>query len=100
MQRYATIDAHSGYVWWVGEAESPADACTKSTANTGGDSGVEYEERSRYDAGLSYFVHEVPAGFDVSDGQSPADIEAVDAFPCVGAFVSVKGEGFGDDDND
>ena len=98
MASYATIDAHSGFVWWIGEAETPAEACTKSTAETGGDSGVQYEERSRYDAGLSYYVHKVPAGFDVQDGQHPANIEAVEAFPCVGAFVSEgRNEGFGDE---
>lgn len=94
MTRYATIDAHSGFVWWVGEAENPIDACEKSTAATGGDQSVRYEERGLNGTGISYFVHEVPAGYDVADGQAQDEIEAVEAFRCVGAFAAVGDEGF------
>jgi hypothetical protein len=91
MTRYATIDAQSGYVWWVGAADSPADACTRSTKETVGD-GAQYESCSSSDAAVSYFVHEVAADFDVEDGQSQTEIEATEAFPLVGAFRRIEAE--------
>jgi hypothetical protein len=86
MTRFATIDMHSGYVWWVGDAESAIDACIKSDAEAGDWPNGEYGEVARGDATARYAVYEVPAGFDVTDGQDEAQIAATVAHRRVGFY--------------
>lgn len=83
--RYATIDLHSGFVWWIGEADSAADACARSHADTG-NTPSEFVECASADAPAVYAVHEVPAGFDVCDGQDADAINATQANPFSGYF--------------
>ena len=45
--RYATIELNSGYVWWVGEAADPIDACRKSDAESKEDKSGTYRRISR-----------------------------------------------------
>lgn len=84
-QRFATIDLASGFVWWVGDAEDPADACARSHAETG-NTPAEFVACTRTDGAATYAVHEVPAGFDVEDGQQAAAIAATEAHPLAGYF--------------
>ena len=83
--RFATIDLASGFVWWVGDAEDPADACARSHAETG-NTPAEFVACTRTDGAATYAVHEVPAGFDVEDGQQAAAIAATEAHPLAGYF--------------
>lgn len=83
--RYATIDLHSGFVWWIGEADSAADACARSHADTG-NTPAEFVECVSRDPAAVYAVHEVPDGFDVSDGQDSDAINATQAHPFAGCF--------------
>ena len=82
--RFATIDLNSGFVWWIGDAEDPADACARSHAETG-NTQAEFVECRGTD-GATYAVHEVPAGFDVEDGQQADAIAATEAHPFAGYF--------------
>lgn len=82
--RFATVDIASGFVWWIGDAEDPADACARSHAETGNTT-AEFVECRGTD-GATYAVHEVPAGFDVEDGQQAAAIAATEAHPFAGYF--------------
>ena len=84
-RRYALIDADSGYVWWVGDAESPEAACTAATLETGGDERT-YQRVELRALGDGYRVYEAPAGFDVDDGQNRTAIERVEAMPFVGRY--------------
>jgi hypothetical protein len=83
--RFATIDLHSGYVWWVGQADSPAAACARSHADTG-NTPAEFVECVNRDADAVYAVYEVPEGFDVDDGQDADAINATQAHPLAGHF--------------
>ena len=85
LRRVATIDLASGFVWWVGDAEDPADACARSHAETG-NTPAEFVACTRTDGAATYAVHEVPAGFDVEDGQQAAAIAATEAHPLAGYF--------------
>jgi hypothetical protein len=75
MTRYALIDNYSGYIWGVANATSAIDAARVVDTDIGGDP-REYEEVSRFDFANSsgYHVYEVPAGYDVDDGQSRNEI--------------------------
>lgn len=89
--RYALIETGSGFVWWVGEAADPIDACRKADREIDPSEAAvrTYREVTRYESTHSsdggYLVFEVPAGFDVDNGQDSAEIEAVEAHRCVAA---------------
>lgn len=92
---FATIELNSGYVWWVGAADDAADACARSDAETGGEYGRKFDQISRSEINSSaggYAVYEVPAGFDVTDGQNEEQIAAVEAQRLVGYFRAVSEE--------
>ena len=82
---FATIDIHTGFVWWIGEAESAADACARSHSDTG-NTPAEFVECYRADAKAAYAVYKVPAGFDVADGQDAEAIADTQANTFVGFF--------------
>jgi hypothetical protein len=88
MTHYATIDLSSGYIWWVGKASTPEQACSISTAEPGGDAGVIYERISASERGngSGYAVHEVPADFVCDNGQDAEQISAVKAMPLAGYY--------------
>ena len=88
MKRYATIEQNSGFVWWVGEADSPEDACVKSHAE-GDREAISFERKYGNNTAGGYAVYEVPADFDVDDGQDQRQIEATAAFPMVGVFIGI-----------
>lgn len=91
MSTYATIDLNSGYVWWVGVADSPEAACAASDAE-GGEYGHEYgaitSTEARRSTGGGYAVYAAPDGFAllVQDGQDDDEIARVSALPLVGYF--------------
>lgn len=91
-RRFATLDLHSGYVFWVGDAESPEQACTLTdVANHA--SPHEYEECCAIDRDrATWSVYEVPEGFDVTDGQSGDQIRLVEACDHIGMFGPVADE--------
>jgi hypothetical protein len=87
MTRFALIDIDSGFAWGVADAESPAEACRLVDEDFGAD-GRDYEDHgpdsyADRQGRPGYIVHEVPAGFDVDDGQDKAQIAAVEAHPRV-----------------
>jgi len=88
MNRYVTVDTNSGYVWWVGDAESPEEACTKTDLETNLEASV--YEQTNTDHADGFFVYTAPANFDCADGRDQASIDAVSAFPRVGRFVKVR----------
>jgi len=83
--RYATIELNSGYVWWVGEAADPIDACRKSDAESKEDKSGTYRRISRSELsrggeyGGGYAVYEVPSDFDAV----AEEYEKVQAHPFV-----------------
>lgn len=83
--RFATIDLQTGYVWWVGQADSAADACARSHAETG-NTPAEFVECASRDAAAVYAVYEVPEGFAVDDGQDADAINTTQAHPLAGHF--------------
>lgn len=85
LRRFATVDLNTGFVWWVGDAADPADACARSHADTG-NAPAEFVECASADALAVYAVHEVPAGFDVFDGREADEIVATQAHLLVGHF--------------
>lgn len=89
MTRYATIDLNSGYVWWLGDADTPHDACVKSDA-VSDVYGRSFEDKYGHDTGGGYAVYEVDDSFDVNDGQSRDEIAAAEAFPHIGNFRAVN----------
>lgn len=88
LKNFALIELNSGFVWWVGEAETPADACMRADADIDQPRG-DYDQISaseiRSTAG-GYAVHVAPVGFDVQDGQDREAIAAVSAMPLSGYF--------------
>lgn len=85
MPRFATIEMNTGYVWWVGQADSAADACTRSHESTS-NTLAKFAECLSRDADAAYAVYEVPEGFDVDDGRHADDINATQAHPLAGYF--------------
>lgn len=79
---FATIDMNSGFVWWVGSADTPAEACARSHAAA--DHTAEFVECSSSNA--LYAVYEVPDGFAVDDGQDADAIKATQSHPFAGYF--------------
>ena len=86
--RYAIIDAESGFIWGVQDAESAIAACRAL------DSGFaefdrKYEDigRARFNGAPGYAVYQAPADFECDDGQNAAAIEAVEAMPHVANFL-------------
>jgi hypothetical protein len=85
--RYAIIDNHSGFIWGITDAKTPIDACATIDAEIGGEL-REYEEVSLLAATTGYHVYQVPADFDVNDGQDQDEIDRVSTFDRV-AMVRV-----------
>lgn len=83
---FALIDNCSGFVWWVGAAATPEEACAAATLETGGDA-QSYEAAHQLASNEGgYHVYEAPSGFDVNDGQDQNEIDAVSTMPLVGKF--------------
>lgn len=93
-QRYAILESNTGYVWWVGEAESPLAACYAMSAEVGSqdrdDEDGAYEEAADRRAGDVLDVRLAPAGFDVRDGQDEDAIADVQALEPAGVFQWVR----------
>jgi hypothetical protein len=88
MTKFATIELYTGYVWWVGEADDALDACHQSHAESGNDP-LDFEEvyeSETNDTAGGYAVYEVPADFDVTDGQDANQIAATESHCLVGFF--------------
>ncbi len=91
MPRYATIDLNSGFVWWLGYADDPEEACRMSPEGNDHpvtEAGV-YKRISpsqAKDTGGGYAVYEIPPDFDIDDGQDRADIAKVEAQRFVGLY--------------
>lgn len=97
MTTYATIDRHSGYVWWMGQAANALEAAERSTLETGGDQCL-YTTCTQDDAAASYDVHEVDEAtsrlVDEIGGQYAPAIAAVEACPYVATVRKLHdGEG-------
>lgn len=97
MERFALLNGHTGYVWWVGNAENAAAACMAADAEIGGrpyESRYEYEPASRAEAEMQngYLVYSAPSDFDVEDGMSSAEIERVIALDYAGGYVPVRAD--------
>lgn len=86
---FALIDNLSGHVRWVGNADTPEDACQRATAETGGQPGTAYEHCSLLPTGTGYLVYRAPLGFDVENGHDADQIAAVRALPFLGRFAAV-----------
>lgn len=89
-KRYALIDTNSGFVWWVGDAASPEEACKKADIDTGGEFRGEYRHIGwySYKSGMDgYVVYEVPACFEVNDGQDQEEIATVESMTSIGLHV-------------
>jgi hypothetical protein len=85
--RFATIDLYSGYVRWVGEASNAIDACHRSDEVSGNTRAGEFERIAAGDASSTgYAVYEVPADFEVNDGQNADEIAATTAQRLVGFY--------------
>lgn len=86
---FALIDNCSGFVWWVGAAETAAAACTKATLENSLEA-VEYEATSNLASNEGgYHVHVAPDGYACLDGQDELAIAEVSAMPLVGMFRAV-----------
>lgn len=94
MPNFATLDLHSGYIWWSGEADTPVDACVMSHACTGGYHSTEWAAVSRSDAntGSGYAVYRIPETMALDDGRDADTIEAVTACPLAGYFQRTSSE--------
>lgn len=88
LSTYATIDMHSGYVWWTGQAASALDACKASDVEYGSFDDVrEYLEVTLSERGsASFAVYAIPADLVIDDGQDEEQIAAVEACQLV-AYV-------------
>lgn len=86
--RYALIDAISGFVWWVGEADSPEAACQQADMGTNGECRGEYRQIPKREAADGYFVFSAPRGFEVDDGQASEEIQAVLDLELVGRYTA------------
>jgi len=91
MAKFALIELNSGFVWWVGDSNTCAGACERADRELGSID-RKYSKISQGDvrSGAGGFaVYAAPEGFDVGDGQHPADIAAVEALPLQGFFRAV-----------
>lgn len=86
--RFALIEAISGFVWWVGEADSPEAACQLADTETGNQPHGEYRQIPRREAANGYFVFSAPKGFEVNDGQASEEIQAVLDLELVGRYTA------------
>ena len=87
LTRYALLDNGDGFIWWVGDAESPEAACAAATLEFGGERRA-YEKVYEFKGDVDgYYVYEAPAGFNVHDGQDQGEIEAVTAMPLAGGYA-------------
>lgn len=91
---YAIIENYSGFVWSVQVAADPIAAC-RQMDETLGAPGRAYEEGGVADLRTTAAVYDVrlaPAGFDVDDGQDPAQIAAVEALPRAAVILTRDAE--------
>jgi hypothetical protein len=89
--RFSTLGLNSGYVWWVGNADSPTQACEKSDSE-GRNEPRQFVEvtRSQRDR-ADYVVYAVPAQLTVTDGQDPEQIKCVESCAFMGFFAATGG---------
>jgi hypothetical protein len=92
-KNFALIDNCSGFVWYVGQAETPEAACSiadRETGNYSGSTVSQYEPAHRLDSNESgYIVFAAPNGFTVQDGQSDVEIAVVQTLPMIGKFRAI-----------
>ncbi|MFN4287554.1 MAG: hypothetical protein ACK4E3_03555 [Brevundimonas sp.] len=93
MTRYAIIDNPSGYIWGVTDAADPIDACRKIDQEIGGET-REYDTVPRFSFGneAGYHVYEVPADYNVDDGQSEREIARLETEGTLVGRVSYRAE--------
>lgn len=89
--RFATIELNSGYVWWVGHADSPEDACTQADEVSGLEPRhhVEISRATMLDGHGGYAVYIVPEALDIDDGQAGDVIRAVRVHNLVGYYRAI-----------
>ena len=92
MKRFAIIESNSGFIFGVVDAENPLAACAALEADIGVDRGEGAYEYAEYETGDIYFVHEVPDGFEVQNGQDQEEINAADLMPRVAACTWVAAD--------
>lgn len=89
MTKFATIDLHSGYIWWSGYAADAHAACEHSDA-TSMVSGRSFDLVHKSDADHGYAVYAIPDDLEITDGQSREQIAAVEDCRLVGFFKPLK----------
>jgi len=92
MKHYVLIDEHSGYVWGSATAKNAIEACRK-VDETIGEHGRQYDDigGAHLNGRSGYHVYEAPEEFaEVGDGQDPAYIDMVAAFPFVTRIATVS----------
>lgn len=82
MAHYGTIDPWSGHVFWIGEADSPEDACRKTDIEAG-----IYDRQFRYASACPPYAN--TSGFVVYELPGPAP-EALRCFVSTGCTKSAK----------
>jgi hypothetical protein len=86
--RIAAIDAHSGYVWGVTNAESIHQAAVAILNNADGSREYAVESCSRRDVDVSLHLYVVADDLAIDDGQDQATIDAVDGSLYLGSVRS------------
>lgn len=89
--RYALIDENSGYVWWVGDADTPEAACEKAAWEVNAEDQRYERDQFPHIGQLGRFhVYAVPQGFDVEDGRDDEAIAATQKHPRVGVYAEIR----------
>ena len=83
--QYALIDDNSGYLWWTGTADSPEQACSHASLETGG-LVARYERTHENTSAAGYHVYEIEGDWSDADGQSQAWIDRATAGRFVGRY--------------
>lgn len=83
--RIAAIDAHSGYVWGVAQAETIAQAAVAILADADGSRDHAVEVCNRRDADVSLHLYVVADDLVIDDGQDAETIAAVEASTYLGS---------------
>lgn len=89
MDRFALLDIETGYVVWIGDAPSPADACQAAAVSSGREVGTPIYTRrahnARPDAG--YIAFKVPPLFAVDDGMDAESVARVMELELIGYYA-------------
>ncbi|MDE3011036.1 MAG: hypothetical protein KGI67_09125 [Pseudomonadota bacterium] len=93
-QKFAVIEQLTGYMWWIGDARDPIDACKNADLHSPMAAPVEAREfeqidGSRIGSQSAYAVYSVPAGLLVTDGADDVQIDAVTSPALVGYFRAI-----------